>query len=184
MDVAMFDRAVQATGGVVTGISREQLDVPTPCTEWSVCDLLNHLIWQYEGIAAAAAGEALPEDQDYTAEDHVAAYYAASVRTRDAFSAPGALEKKFEMPWGETPGQMLLGLAIADTAVHGCDLAKATGHELQLDDDIAEAVHGMTTGMLQPRGSFPREGSFADEIEVPDDAPMRDKMLAYLGRRP
>jgi uncharacterized protein (TIGR03086 family) len=184
MDVAMFDRAVQATGAVVTGISAEQLDGPSPCTEWSVRDLLNHLIGQYEAVATGAAGEVLKEERDYTSEDHVAAYYAASVRARDALSAPDALEKKFAMPWGETPGRMLLGLTIADTAVHGADLAKATGQGLPIADDVAEAVYGMTTKMLQPGGDFPRGDSFADPVEVPEDAPIQHKLLAYLGRRP
>lgn len=184
MDVAMFDRAVQATGGVITGISLEQLDGPTPCTEWSVRDLLNHLIGQYEAVATGATGEVLKEERDYTTEDHVAAYYAASVRARDAVAAPGALEKKFAMPWGETPGQMVLGLVIADTAVHGTDLAKATGQAIAVGDDVAEAVHGMTLKMLQPSGDFPRGDSFAEPVEVPDDAPIQHKMVAYLGRRP
>jgi uncharacterized protein (TIGR03086 family) len=184
MDVAMFDRAVQTTGAVVAGMTPEQLDGATPCPEWSVRDLLNHLIGQYEAVATGAAGEVLTGEADYTAEDHVAAYYAASVRARDAVAAAGALEKKFAMPWGETPGQMVLGLAIADTAVHGCDLAKATGQDIAIDDDVAEAVYGMTTGMLQPGGKFPRGDSFADPVEVPDDAPIQHKMLAYLGRHP
>lgn len=184
MDLEMFDRAVQATGGVVTAISTDQLDRATRCTEWSVRDLLNHLIGQYEMVAAGAGGEAMAEERDYTSEDHVAAYYAASVRARDAFAAPGALEKKFAMPWGETPGEMLLGLVIADTAVHGSDLAHATDHDLAIADDVAEAVYGMTTGMLEPKGNFPRGPHFAPPVEVPDDAPIQDEMLAYLGRQP
>jgi uncharacterized protein (TIGR03086 family) len=185
MDVAMFDQAVKTTGGIVAGTSREQLDAPTPCTDWSVRDLLNHLIGGVEAVATGAAGQALEASgTDYTAEDHVAAYEGAAARARQAFSAPGALERTFKMPWGDTPGQVVLGLSIAETTVHGCDLARATGQDVAVDDDVAEAVFGMTSGMMQPRGSFPRGTSFADRVDVPDDAPIQDKMLAYLGRRP
>lgn len=185
MDVAMFDRTVQATGGVVAEITPEQFEGATPCTDWNVRDLLNHLIWQYETVAAAGSGGTPPApDTDYTAEDHVAAYYSSSVKARDAFAAPGAMEKKFAMPWGETPGQALLGLVIADTVVHGWDLARATGHDLAIADETAEAVYGMTSGMMEPNGNFPRGSAFAPPVEVPPDAPIQDKMLAYLGRRP
>lgn len=178
MDVAMFDRVVQATGGVVTDISPEQFEGATPCAEWDVRDLLNHLIGQYDMVAGR------PPEDDYTSEDHVAAYYAASVRARDAFAAPGAMERNFAMPWGETPGAALLGLVIADTVVHGWDLARATGQDVAISDDAAQAIYEMTSGMMEPNGSFPRGTSFAPPVEVPADAPVRDKMLAYLGRRP
>lgn len=185
MDVAMFDRAVESTDEVVAGISKDQLDGDTPCTEWSVRDLLNHLIGELEMVAAAGAGEPAPtSDTDYTSEDHAAAYRAAAAGARDAFAAPGAMGKKFAMPWGETPGQALLGLVLADVVVHGWDLARGTAQEIAIPDDVAEAVYGMTSGMMEPKGSFPRGTSFAPPVEVPDDAPIRDKMLAYLGRRP
>ncbi|HEX2059075.1 MAG TPA: TIGR03086 family metal-binding protein, partial [Actinomycetota bacterium] len=157
MDVEMFDRAVKTTHGAVAGISRDQLDGDTPCTDWSVRDLLNHLIGSYEAVATGAAGEVLdPMATDYTAGDYVAAYEAASRRAREAFALPGALEKTFAMPWGEIPGQIVLGLMIADAAVHGWDLARATNQEYAPDDDVAEAIYEMTTGMMEPRGKFPR----------------------------
>lgn len=184
MDAAMFDRAAKTTGAVVAGVSKDQLDDATPCTGWSVRDLLNHLIGQYEAVASGAAGEKLTESTDYTAGDHVAAYEEAATRAREAFEAPGAAEKTFAMPWGDSPGQMVLGLAIGDAAVHGCDLAQATGQTISIDDDVAEAVYGMTTGMMEPKGKFPRGEWFAPPVDVPDDAPIRDKMLAYLGRQP
>jgi uncharacterized protein (TIGR03086 family) len=79
---------------------------------------------------------------------------------------------------------MLIGLMIAETTVHGSDLARATGQEIAIDDDIAEAVYRSTTGMMEPHGKFPRGTSFAPPVEVSDDAPIQDKMLAYLGRQP
>ena len=184
MDVGMFDRAVEKTRPVVAGISRDQLDGDTPCTEWSVRDLLNHLIGQYESVGTGAAGETPTGERDYTSSDHVAAFDGARARARAAFAAPGAMEKTFKMPWGDTPGQALLGLVIADTVVHGIDLARATGQQIATPDDVAEAVYGMTSGMMEPKGKFPRAGSFAPPIEVPEDAPIQDKMLAYLGREP
>lgn len=184
MDVAMFDRALERTEEVIAGIPKEQLEGGTPCADWSVRDLLNHLIGQYEMVAAAGTGGAPPRDEDYTSGDYVAAYRSASAQAREAFATPGAMEKKFAMPWGETPGQALLGLVLADTMVHGWDLAQGTGQEIAIPDEVAGAVYEMTSGMMEPIGSFPRGTSFAPPVEVPNDAPARDKMLAYLGRQP
>ncbi|HEX2196482.1 MAG TPA: TIGR03086 family metal-binding protein, partial [Actinomycetota bacterium] len=150
-----------------------------------VRDLLNHVIGTFEAIAAGAGGEVLDgTSTDYTADDHVAAYEAATARALEALSAPGALEKTFPMPWGESPGRTVLGMTLADTAVHGWDLARATGQDYAVDDDVAEAVYGMTTGMMEPRGKFPRGTSFGPPVEVPAGASIQDKMVAYLGRRP
>ncbi|MDQ4025348.1 MAG: TIGR03086 family metal-binding protein [Actinomycetota bacterium] len=185
MDVEMLERAAQATGKIVAGISPEQMDAPTPCTEWSVRDLLNHLIASYETIGGTmGAGIANAASTDFTATDHVAAYQGAAAKAIKALAAPGALERKFEMPWGETPGNVLLGLTIADTVVHGWDLAKGTGQDATVDSELAEAVYRTTSSMMEPQGSFPRGSAFADPVEVPDEAPIGDKMLAYLGRRP
>jgi uncharacterized protein (TIGR03086 family) len=94
------------------------------------------------------------------------------------------MEKEFAMPWGPTPGSAALGLALADAVVHGWDLARATGQEIVIDDDVAEAVYGMTSSMMQPQGSYPRGDSFAEPVDVGGDASPRDRMLAYLGRDP
>ncbi len=185
MDVAMLERAVESTGRVVAGVSRDDLDRPTRCTEWSVRDLLNHLIGSYEAVAAAAgAGVTNSPATDFTATDHAAAYHGAAAKAVKALAAAGALDRTFEMAWGATPGHMVLGLTIADTVVHGDDLAHATGQGSPVEPDLAEAVYGMTTNMMEPQGSFPRGSAFGPPVEVADDAPIQDRMLAYLGRRP
>lgn len=186
MDAGMYERALTRTGKIVSGTSREQLDDPTPCTEWSARDLLNHLIGGCLTFAAGAKGEARPMDDgtDHCAEDHVAAFEQASRSSLEAFQEPGALERKFKMPWGDSPVLAALGLALADAVVHGWDLAKATNQVLEIDEDIAEELHGMTSSMMQPKGDYPRGDSFGEPVDVPDDAPAADRLLSYLGRQP
>jgi uncharacterized protein (TIGR03086 family) len=136
-------------------------------------------------FAAGARGEARPFDgEDPTSEDHVAAFENASRAAGDAFKAPGATDKVFKMSWGDTPGSVALTLAIADATIHGWDLAKGTGQEIAIGDDIAQEVHVTTSQMLEPNGSFPRGDSFSPPVEVPDNAPIVDRMVAYLGRQP
>jgi uncharacterized protein (TIGR03086 family) len=181
----MYARALNATSRVVAGTRREQLDDPTPCPDWTVRDLLNHLINGCLAFAAGARGDPRSIDgEDQTGEDHVAAFEAASAAAIDAFKEPGAMDKVFKMSWGETPAQAALGLAIADAAVHGWDLTRATKQDMDIDDDIAEAIFTMTSNMMEPNGSYPRGEAFGEPVEVADDAPIVEKMLAYLGRQP
>ncbi|MGH2813433.1 MAG: TIGR03086 family metal-binding protein [Actinomycetota bacterium] len=185
MDPAMYERALQATSKVVAGTRRKELENPTPCTAWTVRDLLNHLTNGCLAFAAGASGEKRPFDgEDQITDDHVDAFEKASRAAVDAFSAPAAMEKVFTMSWGDTPASVVLGLAIVDATVHGWDLAKATGQKMDIDDDIAESIHSMTTRMMEPNGSYPRGDSFAGPVTVPEDAPIADRMVAYLGRQP
>lgn len=186
MDVGMYERALKRTGDVVAVTAKDQLDLPTPCPEWTVGDLVNHIIGGCLSVASGATGEARPFDDgtDHCAGDYAAAYEDASQAAIAALAEPGALERDFAMSWGNTPGSAVLGLAISDAAVHGWDLATAIGKEAVIDDDIAEAIYGMTSSMMEPKGSYPRGGSFGPPVEVADDASPSDRALAYLGRKP
>jgi uncharacterized protein (TIGR03086 family) len=186
MDVSMFDRALKTTAAVVAGTKREQFDEPTPCTDWSVRDVLNHIVGGLRTYISGAAGTAveMSDGTDYTAKDHAAEFDRAAAEILEILSAPDIDEKKFTLPWGESPTSMVLPLAIADAAVHGWDLARGTDQEYAIDDDIAEAVHAWTSQMMEPNGNFPRGDSFGPIVEVPDNAPAVDRMVAYLGRRP
>ena len=186
MDAAMYGRALERTREVVAGTRADQLGDQTPCTDWNVHALLNHIIGGCLSVAAGAKGEKeqMSEDIDRVQGDHLAAYDRAAQAALEAFKQEGALEKSFTMPWGETPGAAALSLAIADATVHGWDLARATGQNMDIDDDIAEAVYEATSSMMQPKGNYPRGDSFAEPVDVGDDAPPPDRMLAYLGRTP
>jgi uncharacterized protein (TIGR03086 family) len=185
MDAGMFERALEHTGAVVEGTTKEQLDDPTPCTEWAVRDVLNHLIGEFDSFASGARGESRPMDGiDYCSSDFVAEFDRASNDALEAFSEPGALEKEFAMPWGSSPGAAALGLALADTVVHGWDIAKGTGQEIKIDEDIAAELYGMTSSMMEPKGSYPRGDSFKPAVDVPEDAPAADKLIGFLGRTP
>jgi uncharacterized protein (TIGR03086 family) len=186
MDAEMYARAVERTRPVVAGIKRDQLSDPTPCSDWDVRTLFNHLIGGFVTFGSAAEGRAvdLASPDDHAAGDLVEVYDQTSSEARAAFAAPGALEREFTLTSGKTPGSVVLGLALADAVVHGWDLARATGQEIVIDDDIGEALYGMTSSMMQPNGSYPRGDSFADPVEVGPDATSGEKLLAYLGRTP
>jgi uncharacterized protein (TIGR03086 family) len=186
MDVDLYERALKRSGEVVARTRVDQLSDPTPCGDWDVRALLNHIIGGCTMYAAGAEGrvEDTPAHTDRVGDDHVAAFSKAADDAVAAFRGPGAMEKTFTLPWGQTPASAALGLAVAEAAVHGWDLARATGQTATIDDDVAEAVYAMTSSMMEPLGGYPRGESFGPPVQVFDDAPIVDKAVAYLGRKP
>ena len=184
--IEMLSRAVGPTHQVVANIRKDQLEDPTPCAEWNVSAVLDHLIGGCITFAAGVRGEvsgAIGESGNL-GEDHVESFRTASQETLDAVREPGALDKDVKFPWGDTPAPVALHLALADMTIHGWDLAKATGQDFQPEEDIAEAVYGFMSTAMEPSGQMPRGTAFGPPVEVGADASAVDRMLAYGGRQP
>ena len=151
------------------------LDADTPCTEWDVRTLMNHMLQTQQYFTGAARGEeATPPGQEppeLLGENPVSDFEQARAEALAAFGADGVLERTGPM----------LGIAFSDTLLHGWDLARATGQEAAMPEDLAaaayEAVHGAFT-------DDQREGVFGPEIPVAPTASPQDRLLAYTGRDP
>jgi uncharacterized protein (TIGR03086 family) len=181
-------RALEATGDVA-GVRDDQWGAPTPCTGWTVRDLVNHFVGGNRMFAGILRGEPLlPPAQasqlrsaDHLKSDPVAAYQEAGRMLQDAFAQPGVLERMFPSPVGTVPGMPLLHLRITELLVHGWDLAHATAQLARLPEDLAEQELHFTRGKLGdiPAGRHP----FDPPQPVSDGAPAIDKLAACLGRR-
>src|SRR5947208_7665929 len=119
-----FETAVGAAQKVVDGITEEQLSLPSPCSQWDVRAVLNHLVFGNLMHAAMAAGQPPPTDRtaDYLGEDPHGAFLASVDAARTAFGAPGALEQIVRTPMGEQPASFLVQMRINELIAHGWDL--------------------------------------------------------------
>ncbi|MEY2473252.1 MAG: hypothetical protein QOK28_2581 [Actinomycetota bacterium] len=178
-----LERSIAIGRGVLTNVTKEDLDKQSPCTSWKVRDVINHLMDSSNfmltgmGLEAASVG-------DVTDGDFVAAYDEACGRTLAAFQAPGALEKTAHLPFGDMPGAALMGLAIGDIFTHAWDIAKATGQSTDLDPEFAAQWLPQAQAMLSESFRGP-EGSgmpFGPEQEAPAGATNADKVAAFMGR--
>ena len=120
-----FDRAVAFTAAVVKGVHADQIEAPTPCTEWDVAALLNHLVgtlWLAEGLLAdrsprhALAPGGLPA-VDLVRGDPAAAYAEAAAAALAAAGDGDALTRTHATPLGAMPGPVLVGLRVNSTSV-------------------------------------------------------------------
>jgi uncharacterized protein (TIGR03086 family) len=183
--ITAHDRALAKTGRVVAGIGAQPLDIPSRCTDWSVRDLLNHVVagnlWVPElvgGKTIAEVGDRL--DGDQLGSDPVAAYNKSASAASAAFAAPGGLDAPCAVSYGPVPGREYASHRFLDVLVHGWDLAVATGQDTTLDPElvafcwaIAEPEAAMITG----------SGMFGTRISVPDDADAQTRLLGLLGRQ-
>jgi uncharacterized protein (TIGR03086 family) len=179
--VQALDQTFQHAGKVIAGVQPGQLDDPTPCSEWTVRDLLGHMVGVVAGIGAAASGAGRDGAPFELSSDPAAQFRAAADANLAAWQAPGVMEKVIDGGPGPMPGQVLAGINLLDTATHTWDLATATGQAAALPDDVASAALGAARQIISPEI---RPGRFAPEVVGHDLPTTTDELVAFLGRTP
>jgi len=153
----------------------QQLDAKTPCEDWQVRDLLNHIIETQQFFTGSARGQEVsppsPNPSELIGDDPVATYKAATQETLQAFKEPGVIEKT-----GPS-----LGIAFCDLLIHGSDMARATGQDATMPDDLAQAALSMLDGRLTDDR---RGDAFKPAVDAGASASAQEKLLAYTGRKP
>jgi uncharacterized protein (TIGR03086 family) len=157
------------------GGAAEKLDARTPCDEWDVRTLMNHMLDTQNYFVGTALGEDVsppsPHPPEMLGDDPVTAFGRARDRTLRTFGADGVVERT-----GPS-----LGVAFSDQLLHGWDLAKATEQDAAMPDGLPEAAYQMIHGRFT---DDERKGIFKPEIVLAPDASAQDKLLAYTGRDP
>lgn len=179
--VAVHDGVAKAFQKLVAGVRPEQWSAPTPCTEWDVRMLVNHVVSGNLWFVSNIVGTEKPDrSTDFLGDDPAAAFADSAATLHDAFVAPGTMQGTFPSPIGNQPGPFLVQMRITEQLVHGWDLAHATGQTM----DVPEALAEQTLSGLRPAlAGMPREGGpFKEEKPVRDDAPALDRLAAFLGR--
>lgn len=183
--ISRIEQAVSTTGRTVAGIQVAQLDRPTPCAEWDVRGLLNHVIGgclMFGAVLSGSPYDASSAPADLVGDDPETAYTNATKLALEAWRTPGALEKTLDLGFGPMPGSMVAGLHFNELLVHGWDLAKATGQDSELPEALAagalELARHTDPGMRGP-GKF-----FGAEIVPPAGASTTQQLVALLGRQP
>jgi uncharacterized protein (TIGR03086 family) len=181
-----LERAFADTRAIVANVTPDQIGNATPCQSWTVKELLDHIInGPYYSAACVNDGTA-PESEtmtEWTPGDMVATLDAGIKEAVAAFSAPGALDKTVQLPFGALPASMWMSLMTTDAFMHGWDLAKATGQPTDIDPEFAGQLLATAKMMVQPAfrgadGVMP----FGAEQSAPAGASNADQLAAFLGR--
>lgn len=175
-------RASGATEQLVAGIRDDQWSEQTGCSEWSVHDLLSHLVGGQLAFAAILNRQDQPASTaNPLGADPTDAYRKSGEALRAAFARPGVYDESFTVPAGTVPGPVALHLRVTELLVHGWDLAQATGQSTTgLPADLAEQE--LAFSRVQLERLPPDRRPFAPPQPVADDAPAIDRLAALLGR--
>ena len=183
---AEMTEAADAAARTVGNVDASQFGRPTPCADWDVRTLLNHLIvWTSYSLEARAHGDSVGQDlidRDFAADPGFAADYRAQLdRALTAWSAPATWEGSLNVMGSPTPAADVAALNIAEMVLHGWDLAAATGQTYTVGEPAAsaalEAVETNAELFRQYKG-------FAEPVQVPPSASVLDRVLATSGRDP
>lgn len=187
MDAAEFHRrACDEFGKRVAEIGDDQWDKGTPCDEWSVRDLVNHIVNENRWILPLLEGKRVDEvgdalDGDLLGSDPKGAWTDSVSESQDAIARLGGKEDPVHVSFGDIPRADYIKQVASDLALHAWDLARAIGADEKLDPELVDASHDV----IAPYVDLARDaGSYGEKVEVPPDADKQTKVLALIGRKP
>lgn len=178
-------REVAIVAGAVTD---DHLSAPTPCSAYTVSDLLTHLIglsFAFRDAARKVGGTASPEA---AIEHGLDPQWRTTLPQRldelvEAWKDPAAWSGMTKAGGVDLPGDIAGVVALDEIVLHGWDLARATGQEYNCDPVTTQAIFEFTK-QSAAEAADSGDGIFGPVVEVPADAPMFDRALGYAGRDP
>lgn len=183
--IDMYRRSIEEFGQRVMAIGAADWSRPTPCSEWSVRDLVRHLVYEELWAPPLLAGATVAEigdrfEGDILGDDPQAAWKEAAA----AASAAGTsevLDRTVHLSFGDFPGREYLGQLTADHVIHAWDLARGIGAHERLDPKLVEFVDAFMAPQVD---QWRDAGVFAAAVPVSGDADLQAKLLAATGRTP
>lgn len=192
MELERYERAMQAADRVIRGITPDQYDAPTPCAEWNVRQLVNHLVFGNWMFARAASGERVAAEgnddddddelPDMIGDDPAMAFRDSADAAVAAWRSPGAVEQVCHLPFADLPGAAAMRIHFKDVVTHTWDLARATGQNEDIDPDLASEALEIARAVVNDE--LRELGAFGPAVDVGDDAPVRHQLVGFLGRTP
>ena len=167
---------------LIAGLTPDHRELRTPCDQWNVHELVEHVVEGTHGIAGGLTGAAPPEETpDFMANGPANAWRLA-VAHLSTVATPEVLSAMHQMPFGEVPGEAAVSVIVADQVTHAWDLAKATDQPFAPSEELAQFALSTWQPLVPAQG---RTGDgFKAVIEISDDAPVVDRLVAYTGRQP
>jgi uncharacterized protein (TIGR03086 family) len=183
--------AARRLADLIAHVPENQLDAPTPCPAYTVGDLVDHVggaALAFTGAATKDMGEATSQgpsgDASRLGDDWRTRIPRDLITLAEAWRDPDAWTGMTKAGGVELPGEVAGLVALDEAAVHGWDIAVATGQAYECDQASLEAVHGFVAQFSAPGQEAAREGLFGAAVDVPEDAPLLDRVIGLTGRDP
>lgn len=182
--VELFVRSIERFAERVDRVDDDQWDAPTPCDEWNVRDLVNHVCYEQLWAPHLVAGDTIDEvgsryDGDVLGVEPTVRFRTAVRGSIEAFRS-AELDATVHLSFGDTPCRVYLTQMLTDAEVHGWDLARGMGEDEPLDRQV---VGFLLPEMQDQQDLIAASGVFGEPVPVDDDADDAARLLGLLGRR-
>lgn len=177
-ELASAEAALGALRHVLHPISRDELSKSTPCSEYDVMALTDHLMNSITLLGGAAGAELPDRDSDDSVERQIVG---AARPALDAWHRRG-LDGSVTIGPNELPATFAAGILSVEFLVHAWDYAAATQHPINAAESLADYVLGLAKKVITPEGRA--TVGFDDPVAVSDDASALDRLIAFTGRDP
>jgi len=195
-------RAMATAVEVIAAVRPDQMELPTPCDDYDVRGLIAHLVAVLDRLEMfGTRGDigSVGVQSEILADDEWVGRWDTTVhRVLDAWADDSRLDAEMQLPWRRMTGRPALAIYTNELTVHTWDLAHATGQHPAWDPEVlavsfraihvelpdaARAAMWSEVAAQMPPG-VPFAAPFGDAVEVPADAPVVERLVAWNGRRP
>jgi uncharacterized protein (TIGR03086 family) len=184
--VDLYTRSVNSFVDKVHAVGDDQWSASTPCADWNVRELVNHIVYEqlwsaplFDGATIAEVGDRF--EGDVLGHHPQGAATQAGATATQAVAAPGAMERIVHLSFGDTPADEYVTQLLADHLIHGWDLAVGIGADRGLDP---EAVAFLMPWFAEREEIYRAGGVIGPRVEVGPEATDADRLLAGFGRDP
>ena len=174
-----FERRLAKTGD-------DQWTAPTPCAEWDVRTLVNHVVGEMLWVPPLLEGATIAEvggrfDGDVLGDDPLATARDAVRALERAAAEPGAHDRTVHLSFGDFSGHDYLGQVASDVVIHSWDLARGTNTDEELGNHLVAFVEGFLGPQVE---AWRSAGAFGPAVPTAADATPQQRLIASTGRDP
>lgn len=181
-EIDILESVLGKTADIIDGVRPDQLNGSTPCPDYDVAALRNHIVGWSQVFAAGSTETPYEGDPfGFTAGADPAAEFRAAAADIVAGWREHGFDRQVALVGGGSPGHLVFNMTLMEYLTHGWDLATATGQPLPYTDaEAAEALQRAESTLLDEY----RGDAFGQRIPVPADAPALDRFVGFMGRTP
>jgi len=184
-DIELLSGVLTKTGDLIEGVRPDQGSLPTPCPDYDVDALLDHIVGWVQVFEAGSEGRTFEGDPSaFHVGDDPAAEFRRSASNLAASWRRQGVDRDVAISSGDKmPGAMVLNMTVMEYLAHGWDLARATGQPIPYTEQ--EGADALQRARATLPSEYQGEGMpFGAVVEVADDAPAVDRFVGFMGRTP
>ncbi len=187
MEPMDFDPATTTMARLVTGVTDDQLTARTPCPDYTVADLVDHIRVLALAFTESARKGDVPAGEGRGDGSRLEPGWREQIADQlaelaEAWRDPAAYDGITMAGPIEMPGEAAALVALDEVVVHGWDLARSTGQRFDVDDAAVAACLGFVESFDAPADD--EGGLFGPPVQVSADADVLDRLIGATGRDP